>query len=274
MKVQEISIKDIKVVENVRTTVGDVKELMQDIKNRGLRSPIEVAKTNSSDYVLVSGHRRLTACRKLGFDKIHASVCEDMNLGDLLIHNAAENIHRKDIAPVELGRICEKLHKMELAPQEIAVRLSLPLSRINDALRLYRKLPSKYRNRVEYIESDRRVKNGNIPASLAAKIITFKKSYGLSDAATDKLLQSAKVEEMTSADLYIVNMFLKQGLTVAQAIDARKNYEFMRHDIVLDVQEVEARLQKEGIDSTYKLLNGIIYGELKPLKRPDFIPVK
>lgn len=45
--------------------IGDVGMLQADIAEHGLRTPLEVAPARGGKYMLIAGHRRLTACRAL-----------------------------------------------------------------------------------------------------------------------------------------------------------------------------------------------------------------
>lgn len=270
MNLQEINIDSIKIVENVRLVLKNIPELMQDIKKRGLRLPIEVAKTKSKDYVLISGNRRLEACTKLGWKKIPALVCEDMEMAQLLINNAGENIHREDISPQEFGRICDRLRKFGLNNSEIAASLSVQVARVNQALEIYFNLPDRFRKNVAYMGKGGK-RDGSISASVASKIISIKKSHGLSDPATEKLLNTTKMEELGMAELSLVGLFLDQEFSVTQAIDMAKEYKSIRTDVYVHNKEMDELLFEHKMDSSVMILQSIIYGEIPPLKRPNFV---
>lgn len=270
MNIKEIAIKDIQVVENSRISIKNLEGLMQDIKQHGLKQPIGVTETASGDYVLIFGHRRLSAFQKLGYKTIPANVYPDMEIADLLINNSAENLHREDTSPVELGRIIHRLNKeMGLSLSEISARLSIPVGRLNISYSAYKGLPTKYRDHVANVGggNDRK---GKIPASVAAKILATKRQYTLSDLAVDKLLNVARMEDYGMAELKVLSDLLKNGLTVTQAIEKSKRYRLHRFDTVVDMDEINASMKKNNMDSSGKLIESIIYGEAPPLKRPDF----
>lgn len=275
MNVQEIPISKIQVVENSRINIKNLEGLMQDIKQHGLKQAIGVIPTKGGEFVLVFGHRRLSACQKLGWKKIPTSIfSEDMSVADIRINNLAENIHREDILPIELGRICHQLKTdMGLSTSEIAAKLSINKTRIDRALDMFNQMPTKHRNRVAYITGTTS-KNGNIPASVAHKIISCKRQYGLSEAGIEKLFAVAKSEELTGGQLKIISLFLDQGLSVSEAIKAGELNEFQRFDVIVNNEDVEKHLEKNKMDSRQKLLEAIVYGEAEPLKRPDFLKRK
>lgn len=274
MDVRDININDVQVLENVRVKLNKIDGLMRDIEQHGLYNPIKVAKTKTEDYILIQGHRRLTACKKLGWKKIPATISEDVELADLLVTNMAENVHREDISPIELGRICMRLKKeFDMTASEIAAKLSLSTSRIEGAMKAYNGMPDKYRNRVTYTGKGN-ARLGNIPATTALKIIATKRKYGLSDTSVDKLLKVAKAEEYGSAELHIISMFLQDGYTVSQAIEQTKRWKYMRTDVVVEEEDIQHLLNKYKMDSKILLLNAIIYGEVPPLKRPSWFKTK
>src|SRR5438046_10313237 len=66
-------------VTNVRTAEGDVRELAESLKVRGLEHPILVrqAPGNPGMFEVIAGSRRLAAARELGWKKIEARVIND-----------------------------------------------------------------------------------------------------------------------------------------------------------------------------------------------------
>lgn len=275
MLVKEININDIKIIENVRVKIDKLEGLMQDIKQHGLYNPIKVVQTKTNDYILVQGNRRLSACKKLGWKKIPATVTEDMEIADLLVNNMSENIHREDITPVELGRVCTRLKtELGMSSSEISAKLSIPVNRINGAMQAYNGLPDKYRKRVSYMGKGGASRAGDIPATVATKIIAAKRQFGLSDAGVEKLLNVSRIEEFGAAELYIISLLLANGSTVSQAIETIKDFNYVRTDIVVNNDEIEALLNKYKIDSRIILLQSIVYGELPPIKRPVWFKAK
>ena len=66
LDVVQLPIDDIQPnPENKIYEIGDVGMLQADIAEHGLRTPLEVAPARGGKYMLIAGHRRLTACRAL-----------------------------------------------------------------------------------------------------------------------------------------------------------------------------------------------------------------
>lgn len=87
----------------VRTSYGDIEALAKDIEKHGLLQPILV-RPHGDRYEIVHGHRRALAVKKLDKPYILAVVRDLDDESALLIHGS-ENIHRKDLTPIEEGTL-------------------------------------------------------------------------------------------------------------------------------------------------------------------------
>ena len=79
MKITSKNINDLKASEyNPRQiTKKQFKELCESIEGFGLVNPIIINKNPERENIVVGGHQRLKACKKLGFKKI---PCVEVNL--------------------------------------------------------------------------------------------------------------------------------------------------------------------------------------------------
>ena len=103
---QEFIDHPFKVLDN-----EDMQKLTESIKENGVITPILVAKGKAEDdkYVIVSGHRRVNACRKLGIKSIPA-ICKEMNRMEATIAMVDANLAREHILPSEKA----KSYKMKM----------------------------------------------------------------------------------------------------------------------------------------------------------------
>lgn len=93
----KVKIKDIKIKRRIRREDGDLITLMESIRRHGLINPVTI----SEKHELLAGHRRLKACRELGYDEVECRVvCAKSKLDRLLVE-ADENMVRKDFTPGE-----------------------------------------------------------------------------------------------------------------------------------------------------------------------------
>ena len=102
-----ISTSDVIVGDRYRRDPGDLETLADSIRDVGLLHPIVV----TSDGSLVSGWRRLLACRdELGWEEIPARVVDECSPEAGELH---ENEARKNLAPSERVKLVETLRTQD-----------------------------------------------------------------------------------------------------------------------------------------------------------------
>jgi len=227
MRVEEISIENIEMLDNIRLAKpsdSGLGELMNSIRQQGLLQPVGVRKNNGT-YTLIWGFRRVNAYKKLGYKKIDAVIFEDeeqeLTETDFIILNATENIHRKDINAVELGRTCDLLRTQGLSYGEISARLNIPLTRMRGCLELYRRLPIEYAKDVVVYGSNTTTKKGKVGLNVAQAIIRRK---GTTKDERKKIFKWVREGDRAQADLNILFTLLKSGVPLKRAMKDVDNY--------------------------------------------------
>ena len=84
---------------NVRKSPGDVGDLVDSIKEKGILEPV-LARPVGGRYELVVGSRRFEAARVVGLKKVPAIV-RPMTDEEAIIVSLVENIQRRDVEPEE-----------------------------------------------------------------------------------------------------------------------------------------------------------------------------
>ncbi len=84
---------------SLRSDIGDISELQRSVADKGLIQPI-IVRRSGGKYQLICGHRRLQACKNLGYDKVNAGVVDvpDKAAFEMAI---AENVQRSSLDPYE-----------------------------------------------------------------------------------------------------------------------------------------------------------------------------
>jgi len=101
----ELKIGDIKTQERVRDNMGDLTTLEHSISRLGLLFPVLV----NQDNVLLSGARRLQACKNLGMDSVQALRMQvELDGLKLLEIQCDENLCRKPLTAQELEKEIEQ----------------------------------------------------------------------------------------------------------------------------------------------------------------------
>ena len=72
------------------------EELLESIKENGLLEPITVRFLSEGKYEIISGHRRVNACKKLGISKIPATI-KELSKDEAIVAMVDSNIHREHL---------------------------------------------------------------------------------------------------------------------------------------------------------------------------------
>jgi len=86
-----------------REDYGDLEGLKASIEQNGILQPFLVRPKDDKSYELVFGGRRLRCLKELGYKDIDVEVRELGN-SEMATLALCENVHRKDLNPVELAR--------------------------------------------------------------------------------------------------------------------------------------------------------------------------
>ena len=76
------------------------QELTESIKENGLLEPIIVCSFPAGKYEIISGHRRVEACKALGITSVPA-IIEELTKDEAIVQMVDSNIHREHILPSE-----------------------------------------------------------------------------------------------------------------------------------------------------------------------------
>jgi len=117
----------------------ELEEMVRSVKEKGIITPLLVNKTETG-YQLIAGERRWRAAQKAGLRRIPV-VVREVTPTESLELALIENIHRKDLNPIEEAFAYAKLLEETRITQDVlAKRLGKDRSSITNLLRLL-KLP-------------------------------------------------------------------------------------------------------------------------------------
>jgi ParB family chromosome partitioning protein len=117
----------------------ELEELVASVKEKGILTPLLVSKT-AEGYRLIAGERRWRAAQKAGLERVPVVVRESSPTESLELA-LIENIHRKDLNPIEEALAYQRLlEETEITQEELAKRIGKERTTITNALRLL-KLP-------------------------------------------------------------------------------------------------------------------------------------
>ena len=170
-----------------------IDELAQSIKESGIVQPVLVVPDNGH-YKIIVGERRWRAAQKAGLKKIPVMI-RNLPLEKQLEISIIENIHRKDLNPMEIALAYQRMSsELNYSQQDIADKVGKDRTSVTNYLRLL-KLPQEIR--AGLIEED--ISMGHARALLALEepeiqLAAFRQiiDKGLSVRNTEKLVNRMK----------------------------------------------------------------------------------
>ena len=78
----------------------DMEQLTESIRQQGVLNPIMVRPLDTGEYEVISGHRRLHACKKAGIKMIPAFIYS-MDRSEAVVAMVDSNLHREKLLPSE-----------------------------------------------------------------------------------------------------------------------------------------------------------------------------
>ena len=205
---------------------GSIEELKKSILENGLIQPITVRRTENKNYELISGERRLRACKAIGYKEIPAYIIKVDTKEAMLALSLIENIQRENLNPIELANAFKRLmNECNLSQEEIAVRVGKERSTITNAIRLL-KLPETIQENL--IKGE--ISSGHARAIINVQNETFQKQ--IVKKIIENGLSVRKVEEL-------VKKLIKSPSTSRNLEHANKDF---LHISALN--DVEARLRE------------------------------
>lgn len=120
----------------------ELKELSESIKQYGIRQPLTVLKNEGGKYEVVSGERRLRAAKLIELTKVPCIILQNAEEADAVA--LIENIHRKDLHPLELGLIYKQLLEQNVFKnqEELSEKIAVSKSRISEYIK-YSRVPKE-----------------------------------------------------------------------------------------------------------------------------------
>lgn len=114
----------------------EITKLASSIKEYGIRQPLSVVKNIDGKYEVISGERRLRASKQVGLNKVPCIILKENK--DTNAIALIENIHRKDLHPIELGMAYKKLieDKVFANQEKLAQAISVAKSTVSEYIKL------------------------------------------------------------------------------------------------------------------------------------------
>lgn len=247
--IQEINVDKIRAnPDNPRKNFEktSIDELANTIKEFGLLQPILVLE-KEDHYIVISGERRLRACRQLNLEKIPCIV-KKLGAQETLEVSLIENIQREQLNPIEEGVVYKSLlEKHELTQEQLSGRVGKNRATIANRIRLLQ-LPLSLQTAL----ADQRVTEGqvrpllgisneNMVQRLASEILTHQLSARQVEDLVKKYkglpAKSSKAKKKEAPEIAALK---KEIMEILQTrVDIRHNPKNGRGSIIIDYFSLE-----------------------------------
>ena len=264
MEIQQISVDNLKVLDNSRIRAGmsadaHVEELMKSLQQVGMIQPITV---RQKDNAVICGNRRLVAAKKLGWKTVPVIFMNNVDDKDMFVMNLTENIQRKEISSIEIGRMCAGLVNgslcgEELSLGEIAIRLGEAENRIRTCITVFEKLPKKYHKHIAYFGGKKRT-DGKLPESTVRALIHCQNQANLKDAAFDRLVEATIKNSLQPSQIEIVGRLILLDRTIDEALRELQEYRLLGMKLIVHKAPLEKLYKKYKTDTFSNLVREMI----------------
>ncbi|MCX6150185.1 MAG: ParB/RepB/Spo0J family partition protein [Ignavibacteriales bacterium] len=123
-------------------------ELKKSILSNGLIQPITVRRSAYQKYELISGERRLRACKDIGYREIPAYIIKVDTKEAMLALSLIENIQREKLNAIEIANAYKRLiEECNLSQEQIAEQVGKDRTTITNTIRLL-KLPKELQDSI------------------------------------------------------------------------------------------------------------------------------
>lgn len=125
--------------QNPRVDAASVTDLVESIREHGIEVPLVAAPPYSggSGWVVIAGHRRLTAAHELGLSEVPVQIRADlMSKKEQLAFIATENILRDQLTAVEEARLVQDMLDLGMTQAEVAKQTALGKKRVSERVKL------------------------------------------------------------------------------------------------------------------------------------------
>jgi ParB/RepB/Spo0J family partition protein len=127
----------------------DIRELADSIRANGVLVPLIVKEEIVDEkYLVISGQRRLLACKMLNYSPVPCLILKDVSLEDAKILSMSENIYRLPMNADDLSDACDHIYKKFKDFAEVAKRLGVSESTVRKYLG-YKNVPNELRKFVK-----------------------------------------------------------------------------------------------------------------------------
>lgn len=261
MEIEYVNPNKLVFRENVRWRAdSNLSELMESIKQHGIQVPIKARK---EDQAIIYGHRRVAAAIKMQLKEVPIIYESNINDKECNILNLLENMQRKDVNSIEIGRQCDLMlreKKFNTSLSELAVALGVSDRRIKICLEAFKRLPEKYRDKIVHLTQARKRKFGELPENVVFAILNLSRKGRniIGEKDLDLIFKETMDNKLTVSHINLLGLLINTGMPIKKAIKELDLYVISRLNFISLKTELANVQKKEGIFGKRELFNHLL----------------
>jgi len=220
---------------------GEMEQLVYSILTQGLLTPISVRPIENDEYEVISGHRRLHACKKAGIETVPALIYA-LNRDEAIIAMVDSNLHREKILPSEkahayklkMDAMSRQGHRTDLTSGQLGPKFRTDELIAQDSSDSARQI-KRYIRLTELIpEILRMVDDGKIALTPAVEL-----SY-LTKQEQQDLLETMEIEDCTPSLSQAIQL---KRLSQSRKLDIDHIFDILREPKANQIEKISFRTE-------------------------------
>lgn len=233
-----------------RSELGNIEELMESIKNKGILEPILV-RAKGDRFEIIAGERRYIASKNLGLKELPC-IEMDVEEQEAMEISLIENLQRKDLDIFEEADGLKALMTMYgYSHQDIAEKIGKARSTITEIISVS-KIPLNLRERLKRagitsrstIIEIAKIENESDMEKLVDEIIQRRLTRSDTRDLT-KLFKEKEEKELQKPKFFVFNYVPKDNKTYRLRIEFKKQV-VTRQELISILEEIIENLKKES----------------------------
>lgn len=251
--------------DNPRKNIGDVTELAESIKARGILQNLTVVPAENGMYTVIIGHRRLAAAKQAGLTEVPCAVV-DMDYKTQLSTMLLENMQRSDLTVYEQAQGMQMMFNLGVPVAEIVEKTGFAETTVRKRLKIAT-LPTKQMQQAverggkleDYVQiAD--IKNEKERCELLKKVGTREFEFSLTRAKKRQI--EAEKTPLVKAELKSIGAKAVKGQIYSTA------YERVERCAITDWKEGTFKKPKNKEELFWEISYGTVYLMRKKAKVP------
>ena len=230
-----------------RNELGDIQELMESIKTKGVLEPILI-RSKGARFEIIAGERRYFASKNLGLEDIPC-IQMDVNDQEAMEISLIENLQRKDLDIFEEADGLKALINLyDYSHQEIAERIGKSRSTITEIISVSR-IPSELRQKIKSAGITSRSTiieiakiDDQVTMAKAVETIIERKLTRSDTLDLTKLIKDRDQGEQTKSKPYVFNYIPPDSKTYKLRIEFKKQV-VTRQELITILEDVIKKLK-------------------------------